>query len=60
MVINVVWCKGGMEGYIFLILFWKLVVIIVYVNYKEMRGDLVDLMVYKEIIVKKFYCFCEK
>lgn len=32
----------------------------VYEDYKDLRGDLVDLMGYKIFIVERFYCFCEK
>lgn len=40
-----------MEGYVFLIIFWKLIVIKVYGDYEEMKGYLVDFMGYKIIIV---------
>lgn len=49
-----------MEGYICTIIFRKLIVIKVYEDYKELKGDLVDLMGYKIITVEKFYRLREK
>lgn len=49
-----------MEGYVCFIIFCKLIVIKVYEDYKDLKGDFVDLMGYKLFIVERFYCLCEK
>lgn len=56
-VIKFIWKKVGMEGSFSVIFFRKLVVLEVYIKSEsnEVRGNLVDLMVYNVEIVCKYY-----
>lgn len=56
-VIKFIWKKVGMEGSFSVIFFRKLVVLEVYIKSEsnEVRGNLVDLMVYNVEIARKYY-----
>lgn len=57
-----VWKKVEIDGIIYIIILWKLVVLGVYsiIDSSEIYSDLVDLMVYNVGIVRYYYKLNEK